>query len=105
MNTKEMIGSRLKVIRNNKGMTQEQLSEMVGINSKYLSSIERGKENPTLNMIIKISESLDATIDDIFKDIEIEDPKNRLRLINETLNRANDEQLKLVFHIVSAIIK
>lgn len=37
MDIKEMIGARLKVIRGSKGMTQEQLSEMVGINAKYLA--------------------------------------------------------------------
>ena len=40
---KEMIGSRIQEIRNKKGLTQDQLSEKVGISSKYLSSIERGK--------------------------------------------------------------
>ena len=41
-----MIGSRIQEIRTQKGITQDQLSEKVGISPKYLSSIERGKENP-----------------------------------------------------------
>lgn len=39
MDIKEIIGTRLKEIRGSKGMTREQLSEMVGINAKYLSSV------------------------------------------------------------------
>jgi len=39
---KQMIGARIKEIRNKKGLTQEQLSEKMEINPKYLSSIERG---------------------------------------------------------------
>jgi len=51
LDLKEMIGPRIQEIRNKKGVTQDQLSEKVGISSKYLSSIERGKENPTVNTI------------------------------------------------------
>ena len=48
MDLKQMIGARIKDIRTKKGLTQEQLAEKIEINPKYLSSIERGLENPTL---------------------------------------------------------
>jgi DNA-binding XRE family transcriptional regulator len=57
LDIKQMIGARIKEIRTKKGITQEQLSERMEINPKYLSSIERGKENPTLNTLIKLLES------------------------------------------------
>jgi len=60
MNMKELIGSRIKQIRLRKKFTQEKLSEQIDINSKYLSSIERGKENPTLNTLISLSQALDV---------------------------------------------
>jgi len=100
-----MIGARIKDIRNGKGVTQEQLSENVGINPKYLSSIERGKENPTLNILLKLTQSLDVNLDELFSNIEVEDPANRKDLINSLLDEADDEQLKLAYKILSAIIK
>jgi DNA-binding XRE family transcriptional regulator len=57
LDIKQMIGARIKEIRTKKGITQEQLSERMEINPKCLSSIERGKENPTLNTLIKLLES------------------------------------------------
>lgn len=105
MNTKEMIGARIREIRNTKGMTQERLSELMNINPKYLSSIERGLENPTLNTVLKLSDSLDVGLGDIFTNIEVEDPKKQKALINALLKRATDEQLKLAFKILSVIIK
>ena len=54
MDVKQMIGIRIKDIRNRRGFTQEELAEKIDINPKYLSSIERGKENPTLNTLIKL---------------------------------------------------
>lgn len=104
MDIKEMIGARLKGIRSSKSMTQEQLSEMVGINPKYLSSIERGKENPTLNTVLNLAEKLDVGLDEMFSGIEVEDPKNRRALIDSLLDKADDEQLKLAYRILSVII-
>lgn len=91
MDIKEMLGTRLKEIRNKKGVTQESLSELAGINPKYLSSIERGKENPTLNIILKLVETLNVGIDELFYGIDIEETKNRRRLIDTLLDKADDE--------------
>ena len=87
-----------------KGLTQEQLAEKTDINSKYLSSIERGKENPTLNTLIKVAKALDASFDDVFNQLEIEDPGNRKALLISLLDEADDEQLKLAYRVLSVII-
>ena len=44
MDTKQLVGARIKALRMKKGLTQEEFAEVVGINPKYLSGIERGKE-------------------------------------------------------------
>jgi len=99
-----MIGSRIKEIRSKRGITQDQLSERMEINPKYLSSIERGKENPTLNTLLKLSESLEVSLDEVFSLVEIEDPDKRKSLIISLLDEANDEQLKLAYKILSIMI-
>ena len=105
MNIKQMIGARIKDIRTKKKLTQEQLAEKIEINPKYLSSIERGLENPTLNTLIKLSEKLGADLDDIFNQIEIENPAERKSLILSLLDQADDKQLKLAYRILSVIIR
>jgi transcriptional regulator with XRE-family HTH domain len=100
-----MIGIRIKDIRNRKGFTQEELAEKIELNPKYLSSIERGKENPTLNTMIKLSESLDVHLNDIFHQVEIEDPAKRKTLLISLLDEANDDQLKLAYQILLTILR
>jgi len=99
-----MIGARIKDIRNKKGLTQEQLSEKMEINPKYLSSIERGNENPTLNTLIKLPESLEVELSEIFSICQIEDPRERKSMITSLLDQADNEQLKLAPKILSAIL-
>lgn len=105
MDLKQMIGARVKEIRTKRRITQDQLSERMEINPKYLSSIERGKENPTLNTLIKLSQSLEVKLDEIFSFVEISDPDTRKSLILSLLDEANDEELKLAYKILSAIIR
>ena len=105
MDIKQRIGARTKQIRFKKGMTQQKLSERMEINSKYLSSIERGKENPTLNILIKLAESLEVHLNEIFdSSVQIEDNSKIRPLIHSLLDKADFEQLKLIFKIVSAIL-
>ncbi len=105
MNVKQMIGMRIAELRNSKGFTQERLADKMEISSKYLSSIERGKENPTLDTLIKLSESLGVNIEDIFRFIQIEDSVKRKSLVTSLINKADTDQLKLVYKILSVIIR
>lgn len=77
MEIKKLMGDRVKDLRLKKKFTQERLSEDIGINPKYLSSIERGKENPTLNMLIKLAVSLDVEMEQLFSYLQYEDPVGR----------------------------
>lgn len=105
MYLKQMIGARIKQIRTKKGFTQEELSERIEINPKYLSSIERGKENPTLNTLIRIAESLEVDLGEIFNSLQIENSAKRKSLLISLLDEADSNQLKLIFKILSAIIR
>ena len=105
MDIKVMIGARIKELRNKKGFTQEQLAENIGINPKYLSGIERGKENPTLDMLIKLSGALTADLGELFRVVEIEDPGKRMALIKSLLDEADEDQIKLAYKIMTSIIR
>ena len=105
MNLKKMIGARIQKLRKQKGLTQDELSEKVNISSKYLSSIERGKENPTLNTFISIAEELSVDIEEFFTEIQIEDPKITKEMILSLVDEADEGQLNTIYQILSVIIQ
>ena len=49
---------RIKQYRKNRGLTQKQLAERVGIGRSYLSELENDKWDIKLNLLIKISKVL-----------------------------------------------
>ena len=101
----QMIGIRIAEIRKQKGLTQEALAGKMGVSPKYLSSIERGKENPTLKMLVNLADTLEIDLGQIFTFIQIEDPKRRKALLEFLLKKADEEQLKLAVKVLRVVIE
>lgn len=53
-------GVVLRVFRQKKGLTQEQLSERVDVVRSFICSLENGKKQPSLNMIYRLATALDV---------------------------------------------
>ena len=64
MNPKE-IGAFLKQLRNEKGITQEQLAEILGVSGRTVSRWETGTNLPDLSVLVQISEYYDVEIKEI----------------------------------------
>lgn len=60
------LGKRIRYLRQQKKLSQEELSLNCGINTKYLSDIERGERNPTLKIIEKIADGLGIRLSELF---------------------------------------
>lgn len=56
---------RLKIKRMDKGLTQKQLSDIVGIRQNLLSCYERGVYFPRKSMLIKLARALGCEINEI----------------------------------------
>ena len=58
-----MIGARLRDTRKSQGLTQEDLAKKVGTDARTIWRWENGKTNPSWEMISRISDELDVTIE------------------------------------------
>jgi len=56
----ELFGNILKQLRNEKGISQEQLGFESGYHRTYISMLERGKKSPSLKTIFQLSKALDV---------------------------------------------
>lgn len=55
-----LFGQRLKGRRKALGLTQSQLFDKTGINNGYISQVENGRANPTLDMILKLADAVES---------------------------------------------
>lgn len=63
----QKFGQRVRELRKEKNLSQEQLSYMADLHRTYIGMIERAEKNITLINIEKIANSLKISIDDLFK--------------------------------------
>ena len=56
----------MKVARVEKGLSQQELANLVEATRQTIGLIEKGKYNPTLNLCIRIAKSLDKTLNELF---------------------------------------
>jgi len=61
-NDRERIGSQIKAIRENKGLTQQKLADMSGKQKSTISKIESGKFNPSIDLLSDILIHLDSKL-------------------------------------------
>lgn len=59
------IGQRIKRLRMEKGLTQERLSEAIGVGPSHMSHIESGSTVPSLEVFIAILNVLDCSADEL----------------------------------------
>lgn len=65
----DRFGQRIKLLRNNKGISQEKFALSIDMDRTYYASVESGKRNISLNNIEKIAIGLDLTLEELFKGI------------------------------------
>ena len=61
-----ILKNRLKEARSEKGLSQQQLADMVGVSRNTISSIETGQFNPTAKLALILCVELDKKFEDLF---------------------------------------
>jgi transcriptional regulator with XRE-family HTH domain len=59
-------GNRLKAIRRDRNLTQEEFAELVGISVDFLSLIERGVNSPSFEVLQRMADRLDMQVRELF---------------------------------------
>ncbi len=63
-------GERVRAVRQRKAWSLEELAERAGMHVTYLSSIERGHRNPTLNVIGSLASALSLSLSELLTGVE-----------------------------------
>ena len=66
MDDQLILKNRLKVARAEKGLSQTQLADLVGVSRNTISSIETGQFNPTAKLALILCIALDKKFEELF---------------------------------------
>ena len=78
MNLQQIFGETIKKIRLEKGLSQETLAFEADIDRTYISDIEKGERNISIQVAYKLALALQISFSDLIKEIENHGEYNKL---------------------------
>ena len=70
MKAQEQLGMRIKYLRQKLKWSQEDLALNANVNKNYISDLENGRRNPSLEILERIAIAFDISLAELFKGIE-----------------------------------
>ena len=72
MDMRKLVGRNVKRVRQEKGLTQEQLAELSGFSQRYISGLEQGQRNPTIVSLYELATALGVSHMELVRSTEDE---------------------------------
>ena len=69
---KKAFGRAVRAARLHKNLSQEELSDLAGLDRTYIGGVERGERNPSLISLHKIAKGLDTPLSHLFAGTEFD---------------------------------
>lgn len=96
-----MLGNKIRDLREEKNLSQDELSERISLSVNAISNIEGGKSSPNLRTIVSIATELESSIDFLVSE-EISKSKNTY--INEILiklSKMDELEIRHIYKYIS----
>ncbi len=98
------ISARLIVLRKNKGLTQQEMADKIGLHVNQVRRYEAGNAQPSLEALKKIAVAMSVTIDSLaFADNE-RGPDDELKLQFEAVSRMSPEDRQAIKALLDGMI-
>ena len=104
MDCKEM-GSRIKKARLNQNLTQEQLAELLDMSVSYVSLIERGSRNATVETLLNIADVLHVSVASLLQDsTDLDRDEEQNNIWYELTKNRTWEEKDMILQTVKTIV-
>jgi transcriptional regulator with XRE-family HTH domain len=109
--SKREIGARLRALRTEKGMTQDELARAIGTHFTGISAVERGVRGLTVQQIVKLATALKVSPDQLLQPKKTRAPKPKSRrdgLLLRRMERIRElppPQQRTVLDVLESLLK
>ena len=107
MDIKKELGEKIKRVRKSRGITQEQLAEMIDISPRSLSNIEVGGCFVKSETLEKIIDALNITTEELFANEHIKSNVELLKDIDSYINQVKNDNkiLSKIYRILKCLVE
>ena len=96
----ELIGTWIREKREEMGCSQEQLAWDAELSNTYVSLVETGKKKPSLGSLLKISNALGITLDELLSGNQLHNPTDYQTDIDELMNDCTLEERRFIYELL-----
>lgn len=99
-NISEHIGKICQYYRQKSNLTQNQVTELTGLEPRHISQIERGLSKGSIDTLIKLCNAYKITPDIILYDLLDEDIKNSVSIYDEKFKKLSKSDKESILHFI-----
>jgi transcriptional regulator with XRE-family HTH domain len=99
------LGQAIKEARNAKGMSRNQLADMMNIAPRYIASIENSGQHPSLQIFYELVTVLDVSVDQFFFPNKKVDKSTQRRQLDSLLDEMDDNDLIIMTATAKGILE
>jgi len=97
MSLKKEFAKKLKALRKHRNMTQEQLAEIVNVDSRHISYLETAKSFPSCELIERLCKAFNVTYSELFNFENTYTRDELLYNLNEIIQTLDDKKLFYIY--------
>lgn len=97
------LGLNIKKARKSRGLTQENLAELIGCNPSHISNIENNYTKASLNALLSIANALDTSIDRLLLEQYNTQPSTLDNEIAKAITNCTVEEKERILRIIKAL--
>lgn len=102
--TKMSFGKRLMEARKNRGLSQEDVAEMIGTKGPAIGRYERETAHPTIEVATKLANALDVSLDYLVGKTDLEFDKNALRRLLD-ISALQDNDKNFILRAIDGLLR
>ncbi|MEK3687928.1 helix-turn-helix domain-containing protein [Paenibacillus sp. FSL R10-2736] len=100
----QRIGERIRRVRKEINLSQEQLAERSGLHTNYVGQVERGEKNLTLETLEKVVGSLGISLEELFRYIGPMKQKDAISQIVELLIERPSADQEMALSVLKSVL-
>ncbi|MFA5858770.1 MAG: helix-turn-helix transcriptional regulator [Elusimicrobiota bacterium] len=105
----KLLGTKIMSLRKRLGYTQEMLAEKVNVHPTFISQIEHGQKGMSLDVLLKVSDTLNTTISSLFDFQSLHTNKSLgnsvINTITDLLKETSDGNIDIVYNLTKDLIR
>ncbi len=99
-----MLGQRIRTLRKERGLSQEKLAFSAQLHATFISGLERGKENVSIDSLEKVAQALGVPISDILNCLTMSEGEGQIKAsVIRDIKASPPGTVKIVYDLLNGI--